>query len=447
MRIFLLLHRLFSCFSTRIFGVKTLIFGVLITIFSYSAHAQTPVEDDADTATITVNTNLTSSFVVANVKCFDDASGTIDLVVTGGLMPYSYLWSNGATTEDLIGIPKGNYSVSITDAAGCTISDNVLITQPAQALAATTVVVDNLCYGDNNGSIDVTASGGTSPYTYSWSNGANTEDVSGLSSDEYTITITDANGCELILSVPVKQPSAALSASSSVRQILCYGDNSGAADLTVAGGTAPYTFDWSNGSTNEDLTGLTAGDYEVIITDANKCQTTHQITISQPGAALSALASATDILCYDDASGSIDVAVKGGTAPYTYLWDNGASTEDISSLEAGIYELTITDANGCETIINAEVTQPSAALSASSSVTDVLCFGDNSGSVDVTVNGGTAPYKYIWDNGASTEDISSLTAGIYELTITDANGCETTINTEVTQPSAALSASSSVTDV
>ena len=142
---------------------------------------------------------------------------------------------------------------------------------------------------------------------------------------------------------------------------------------------------------------------------------------------------ATDALCNGDSTGSIDLTVTGGTAPFTYTWDNGATTEDISTLAAGTYNVTITDANGCTATASATVGEPTL-LAGSAVATDALCNGDSTGSIDLTVTGGTAPFTYAWDNGATTEDISTLAAGTYNVTITDANGCTATASATVGEP-------------
>jgi large repetitive protein len=220
--------------------------------------------------------------------------------------------------------------------------------------------------------------------------------------------------------------------------VLCFGDATGGVNLTVTGGTAPYTYLWSNGATTEDLTNVVAGTYNVTITDANGCTTTASGIVTQPAAALAGTTTTTAVLCFGDATGGVNLTVTGGTAPYSYLWSNGATTEDLTNVIAGTYNVTITDANGCTTTASGIVTQPAAALAGTTTTTAVLCFGDATGGVNLTVTGGTAPYSYLWSNGATTEDLTNVIAGTYNVTITDANGCTTTASGIVTQPAAAL---------
>jgi large repetitive protein len=230
----------------------------------------------------------------------------------------------------LTNIPAGIYSVTVTDANGCSTSASVTITQPALALSASVSGTDVLCFGNATGAADLTVNGGTAPYNYSWSNAATTEDLANLAAGTYTVTITDANGCSTTASVTITQPASGLTSSTTQTNVLCFGNSTGAADLTVSGGTAPYNYSWSNAATTEDLTGLAAGTYTVTITDANGCSTTASVTITQPASGLTAAISGTNVLCFGNATGAADLTVSGGTAPYNYNWSNSATTEDLS---------------------------------------------------------------------------------------------------------------------
>src|SRR6185436_40688 len=341
--------------------------------------------------------------VSQNVSCFSGSNGSIVLTVNGGTTPYTYNWSNGATTQNISNLASGTYSVSITDANGCTQAASATITQPSASLSALTWVSQNVsCYSGANGSIDLTINGGTTPYTYSWSNGANTEDISGLISGNYIVNITDANGCTASQSAVVTQPSGSLTASTSTTQnVSCFGGANGAIDLTVSGGTNPYSYSWSNGTSAEDLNNLSAGIYTVNITDANGCTYIQTGTISQPSGSLAATSTVTqNVSCNSGANGAISLSVNGGTLPYTFNWSNGASTQNLNNLPAGIYTVTITDANGCSDSQTKTISQPSAALSATSSASqNVSCFGGSNASITLTVAGGTLPYSYNWSNG------------------------------------------------
>lgn len=399
-----------------------------------------------DSASVTITQPASalsaSSTIFNHVSCFGGSNAGFYIQYTGGTAPYSVLWNTGATSDTLLNMPAGTYTAAITDANGCVVGVSLTITQPASALAVNASVTANvLCFGDATGSANATASGGTSPYQFSWSHGANTASVSGLIAGTYVVTITDANGCFNTATVIITQPAAALAVSLlSSQNVNCFGNATGSATVDATGGTAPYTYAWNNGASTASITGLTAGSYTVTVTDANGCQDTTTVTITQPASALTATSAVINhVSCFGGNNGTGYVTYTGGTAPYTVSWNTGATSDTITNLVAGTYTATITDANGCVEIATITITQPSSALSASAAVTaNVLCFGDATGSATVTANGGTSPYQYIWSNGATTASISGLTAGTYNVTVTDANGCTDTSSVTITQPSDAL---------
>ncbi|RYY64783.1 MAG: hypothetical protein EOO12_08740, partial [Chitinophagaceae bacterium] len=383
---------------------------------------------------------VSGTTVVTNVACFNGNTGTINLTPTGGNGGYTFLWNNGATTEDRTALTAGTYSVTITDSKGCTGAlNNITVSQPTSGVSGTTVVTNVACFGGNTGAINLTPTGGTPGYTFTWNGGATTEDRTSLTAGNYSVTITDANGCQgTVGTITVSQPTASVSGTTVVTNIACFGGNTGAINLTPAGGTGPYTFLWNNGATTEDRTGLNAGTYSVTITDNNGCQSTvSNISVSQPSAPLSASTVVTNIACFGGSTGAINLTPSGGTSPYTFLWNNGTTTtEDRTGLSAGTYSVTITDNNGCQaTISNISVGQPSAAVSGSTIVTNPTCNGTTDGTIDLTPAGGTPGYTYIWGDGATTQDRTGLAAGTYSVTITDANGCQATIsNITLTDP-------------
>ena len=393
------------------------------------------------TVTVMESPALMLSAQVTNVPCAGDEAGAIDLTVTGGTPPYTYNWSNGATTQDLDGLSAGDYTGSVTDANGCTASATLTVDEPT-ALDLSAVTTDVLCAGDETGAIDLTVTGGTPPYTYSWSNGATTQDLDGLAAGSYTGTVTDANGCTASAMVTINELPA-LMLSAEVTDILCTGGATGTIDLTVTGGVQPYVFSWSNGATSEDLDGLTAGSYTGTVTDANGCTASATVTVTEPPA-LMLSAEVTDVPCAGDETGAIDLTVTGGTPPYTYSWSNGATTQDIDGLAAGDYTGTVTDANGCTAMATLTVDEASD-LDVSAVSTNVLCAGDETGAIDLTVTGGTPPYTYSWSNGATTQDLDGLAAGSYTGTVTDANGCTAVATVTITEPPA-LMISAEVTD-
>ncbi len=398
---------------------------------------------DEASVTITEPTVLSANAVATNVSCNAGSNGAINLTVTGGTAPYTFVWSNTATTEDLTDLAAGTYDVTVTDANGCTATESVEVTEPA-ALSASGVAINISCNGGSNGKVDLTVTGGTAPYTFVWSNTATTEDMIGLSAGTYDVTVTDANGCTATESVEVTEP-AALSASGVATNISCNGGSNGKVDLTVTGGTAPYTFVWSNTATTEDLSGLSAGTYDVTVTDANGCTATESVEVTEP-AALSASGVATNISCNGGSNGKIDLTVTGGTAPYTFVWSNTATTEDLSGLSAGTYDVTVTDANGCTATESVEVTEPTTFVVSTIVTANVTCNGGATGTGSITLSGGTAPYEFTFGSttysnvpDGTTIPLGGLTAGTYDVTATDDNGCTASSSMTITEP-AALSA-------
>ncbi|PKP27983.1 MAG: hypothetical protein CVU02_02260, partial [Bacteroidetes bacterium HGW-Bacteroidetes-19] len=259
----------------------------------------------------------------------------------------------------------GSYTVTITDANGCETSTSVDIDQPEELVATITSTEDVDCFGQATGSINLTVTGGTLNYSYLWSNAATTEDISGLTAGSYDVLVTDANGCTAVAEVGIFQPDAALSATTSLTDVKCYGGNDGSATVeTVTGGTAPYTYEWPQGGTENDTLGLTIGTYVVTITDALGCEITRSFTIAQPTNPISHIIATTSEICIGTTT-LIDLTVSGGTPgtpAYTYSWTNNAdplvvigTTEDIT-MGAGTYTVVITDGNGCTASTSVTIT-------------------------------------------------------------------------------------------
>jgi len=387
---------------------------------------------------------------VANVSCNGGSNGAAGVLPSGGTPGYTYLWSNGATTQIITGISAGTYSVTITDANSCTRTiSNIIVGQPAITLNGTPSVTNVSCNGGSNGTATITPSGGSPGYTYLWSNGATTASATGLAAGTYNVTITDANGCtKVVTGITVGQP-AAFSVTTSQTDILCNGAATGSATVNVTGGTGAYTYSWSpSGGTAATATGLTAGTYTVTISDANTCQTTRTFTIVQPNAIIVSPVAQTNIGCRGDATGSATVTATGGTGAYTYLWTpSGGTGATATGLAAGTYTVTVKDANLCQTTQSFTITQPAAILSATTASVGVSCFGGSNGSASVTASGGTPGYTYQWSPlGGTTATVTGRPAGNYTCTITDANGCTLVKNITILTPTL-LSATTSKTDV
>ncbi len=288
-----------------------------------------------------------NSFSVTNIDCFGNNNGVVDITATAGPINgyLQYSWSNSATTQDISGLNAGNYIVTITDSVGCVTVDSFMVYEPAP-LNSSGITTDALCNGDANGTVDLTATGGSlgSGYTYSWSNGFTTEDITNITAGSYTVTITDSAGCTLADTFAVNEPTA-INIGAFITDLNCNGDSSGAIDLTTSGGNPGYTYNWNNTATTEDISGLASGNYIVAIADTNGCTHSDTLFVSEP-----APVSSSAIVTNDNgtSNGAIDLTASGGTPGYTYLWSNSSTTEDLSGLAAGNYIVTITDNNGCQ---------------------------------------------------------------------------------------------------
>ncbi len=390
---------------------------------------------DSISQTIQQPTPLIAAISVVNVSCFGGNNGAITTTVSGGNPPYSYTWNNGTSTVSQNGLLAGAYSVTISDASGCNTILDTTITEPLPLILAVANASNLTCFGSNDGSITLSISGGITPYTYLWSNGANTQNISGLTPSTYTVTATDANGCSQTVSATITEP-LILQSVLTVSNATCFGLANGSIDLDPRGGTAPYTYTWSNGANTQDINSLTAGLYELTLTDANGCSLTNSRYINEP-AQLIASGAPTNINCFGNNNGAIDLTVSGGTAPYTYQWSTGSATQDISTLIAGTYKVTVSDINSCRQTLSFTLSQPSEIVLAYTA-TPASCNGVNNGSVDLTVSGGTGPYSYNWATGANTQDINTIPAGSYPVTVTDATGCSIDTVALVVEPNAIM---------
>ena len=379
------------------------------------------------------HTAVSATAVVVNENCFGGSNGSIDLTPAGGTPGYTYAWNTGATTQDLIAIPGGTYTVIITDANGCSVIHTETLTEPDPFVVSETHV-NILCNGDATGSIDLTVNGGTTPYIFAWSNGITTQNLSNLTAGPYTVFVSDASlatGCTAQLTVNITEPTA-VNVNAVPTAVLCFGGQTGSAVASASGGTPGYTYMWNTGATTANISNLVAGTYTVTATDANGCTDITTTVVTQPNK-LGAWLSRKNVTCYNGNDGTLSLSPFGGTSPYTYLWNDGVTTEDRSGLTAGKYIVTITDANGCKLVKVKRITMPPR-IRVNKVVTKVTCFGGNDGAIDITVNGGTPGYTYLWNDGTTTEDRTGLVKGKYIVTITDSKGCKKIYSAWVLQP-------------
>jgi gliding motility-associated-like protein len=300
------------------------------------------------------------------------------------------------------------------------------VNDPSAALDLTYFVQDVLCFGEHSGSINAIASGGTQPYTYVWSNGSTNSNINNLTNGQYTLTVTDANGCTKSLPVSVSQPTSFIQLTMLTNSIMCTGNNDGWIDLSVIGGMGNYSYQWNNGGTIQDLQNLVPGNYTVLVTDQNGCSATNSTTITEPTTAINVNASTQNVTCSGLQNGVIDLTIQGGTGSYTYVWSNNANSQRVSGLASGTYSVTVTDANGCSQQFATTITEPSNPITVSSNIKHADCLAGIKGSITIDVDGGTNPYNIVWANGGTTQTMSGLLPGNYTVQVIDAMGCELT---------------------
>ena len=392
--------------------------------------------DITEPLALTSVASIISDYNGQDISCYEANDGAAEITVSGGVFPYQYNWLPSLqTTDTVFNLSDSAHLITVTDANGCILLDSVLLVQP-DSISILANATDVLCFNDTTGSIDVSVSGGTAPYTYSWSNTEITEDIVNLSAGVYTDTVTDLNGCVNIQSFTILEPVDSITLTAVPSVLLCEGDTTGTIDLTISGGVAPYTIAWDNGAITEDLINLSDGTYVVLVTDDNGCTQSLSVVVSTiPPMQLSDVS--LDPVCQNGTQGSIDLTVVDGTPGYTYIWNNGAFTQDINNLFAGLYEVVVTDANNCTDTLQITITDPDAIL-LSEVHTDVLCYGDSTATVDLTVTNGTPGYSYDWSNGDITEDLVDVPAGLYFIDVTDINGCGGFISLTIDEPDTLL---------
>ena len=419
-----------------------------IASFTYSQSCVGPLSVTIEGST--EGTPLTGTGTETDSECNNGSgplSGSITLDIEGGSLPYQFAWDNGATTQDLTELGAGTYAVTVTDDQGCSMEFSFEIEEPdpVEVSGIETELACNSLSGAPDGAIDLTVTGGTGAYTYAWSNGASTQDVSNLTAGTYTIDISDANGCLFQATYTLSQPDAVV-ASGDITEPGCNaasGAPTGAIDLSVIGGTGAYNFAWSNGATTEDVTGLAEGTYTVVVTDANGCTDEQTFTLTEPDAVTCSLdspapgACGENILC-NGGTGTINVTAQGGTPGYEYSLDGVNFQSDATfTVPAGTHTVTVRDSNGCTSTCDITLTEPDAII-AGTCVQNDECQVD-AGEIQVQASGGCAPYVITWtgsngatldqpsltiDNAGGTVTFTGATGGeTYTFTLTDANGC------------------------
>lgn len=371
---------------------------------------------------ISDKTEMSLNLTPQNVSCYGYSNGAVYSEVTGGEEPYSYLWSNGTTGPDLLNVMAGSYSLKVTDASGNIIEDSVSVEQPEAPVSIEAEVINSSCSASDGG-INISVSGGLAPYSFRWSNGDSTQNISGVMKGSYSVQVTDALGCSASETFTVIEDSD-LELSLTPNYLECYQEGEGEIISSVTGGTEPYAYAWSNGETTANISGLTSGLYNLTVTDANGCTKTKSAYIGIKNLSISA--NVQHSTCFGEADGEISIIAVGyGTAPFSYLWSTGDTTQTISGLESGRYEVTVTDANGCSATKTLTVADPRE-LDISYSVYPRDCSENSEAEVLLNGSGGSGTYEYYYGDTLVETTITFPGDGDYEIYMKDSNGCETT---------------------
>ncbi len=371
---------------------------------------------------------LTASIQASQlVSCNGSSNGALQASAQGGSGAYTYQWSGlpSETSSTLAGLAAGNYELTVTDASGCTATATFSLAEP-DALELSLDAVGASCADAQDGQVQAMAAGGVGSLSYSWSNGASGNSLNNLPAGNYCLTVQDDNGCQASDCIELTAPEALSIDSMATSRVLCNGDATGSASAFASGGTGDYTYQWNDPLAQIGQTAdmLSAGDYSVVVTDANGCQASRQASISQPEP-LSIAFEAEDATCKGISNGSATAIVSGGTEPYSYNWPSGQSSASLAELSAGTYTLTATDGNGCSLESSVEIGEPDKELELTLEQSLQGCFGKQENEATATASGGTntSGYSYLWSDGQSTAAAVGLDSLSYTVTVTDDNNC------------------------
>ncbi|HLP21340.1 MAG TPA: gliding motility-associated C-terminal domain-containing protein [Chitinophagales bacterium] len=411
------------------------------TLLPTGTYTVTVTDDQGCTVSATANVQSATTIVITvdsvdNVQCNGLNNGGVYITTSGGQTPYTYSWSNGPTTEDNTNLGPGIYSVTITDAISCTLSGTYTITEPPVLTAAVSFTFNPRCNAGTDGIVNITVSGGEQPYSYNWNpTGASTQNLNNVGAGTHSVTVSDASNCTATATATLTEPTP-YNVVLTTTDVLCNGGTNGAAQVTVSGQTGPYTYFWSNFATTSSVTALDGGPFSVVIEDANGCDTIVTSTINEP-AAIDVQLTPSEPLCADSANGVITTTVTGGTTPFTYSWtgsNNFTSTDQNPQVAAGTYTVLVTDANNCTGTETTSVNTPSP-FTVSVLGIDPACIGDSTGAAVSSTAGGTAPYSYSWNvSSVDSAYLENLAPGTYSVTVTDANGCQSSGQATLTEP-------------
>ncbi|WP_158857303.1 PKD domain-containing protein [Lunatibacter salilacus] len=392
---------------------------------------------------LALNENV-SDYNGFGISCYGGSDGYISISPSGGTSEYSIAWSgpNGftATESRIDNLEPGIYNLLLEDENGCFVTETYALTEPPLLEAGVMGTVDVLCSGEPTGGVTLEVSGGASPdYLFSWRRNGNEINELGqnpttLLAGNYEVTVTDINGCAIVLTdISINEPPTPLEVVLTSTEVSCYNANDGSITSEITGGVPPYQISWNFGSIQSNLIGIGPGLYEITVTDANACVVIESVSIEEVPV-FDINPEVIQISCFGENNGSINLNLVGGQAPVRALWDHGPEQAAIFNLGPGEYSVTIVEGAGCEFRRTFFINEPEI-LIAVGIVDDALeCTDGQSGSINLTVSGGSPPYIYEWSNGESTEDLTNLTSGWYSVNVTDQSGCFSTQRFQVRRP-------------
>ena len=392
---------------------------------NFSTSGDLPTSSQSLTLTeLPVLTVALSQFGVLN--CYGDTNIGVTATVTNAAMPINYNWSTGLNvtiSNSVLMMPNlgaGSYSVTVTDANGDVSIDSLVVSQPTQ-IQSVISSTDETCFQLANGTATVSVSGGTTPYTYSWSNGSSNALVTGLAAGNHFVTITDSNNCIHIDTATIIGASQVI-VTPTINHPSCLGTTNGSITVMVSGGVIPYTYLWSNGDTLSNIISLDTGMYSVTVTDANGCQITDSYQLSTTVLPPTITFSAVSPTCYTSHDGALTAMVNGGTAPLTMQWNTGDTTLTITDLDTGLYAFVVADATGCIAFDTITVFSDNIVPIVNLGPDTVICSQDV-GSFALNAGNLVNNYNYLWNTADTTYALTIFFTGNYWLEVTDSLGC------------------------
>lgn len=376
-----------------------------------------------------VNCALSIATATTPVLCNGAANGTATVSVSGANGSATFAWSNGGSTASIGNLGPGTYTVTTTDALGCSQVNNASITEPAP-LAANAIATPQTIVGQPNGSAGAAPSGGTTPYTYAWSNGATTAAIAGLAPGVYTVSIADANQCTVSQSATVSAVVCAIAVTVNTQPVSCFGLSNGSASAIATGGAGNVSYLWNNGASTPSLTGLAAGTYTVTTTDGAGCTAVATNSVTQPSALSTSATVTAQPLCPLDATGQVAFQSNGGTPPYLL----NAPLATPTGYSVGNYVFSATDLNGCTatgTFVIAATDAQAPALACPPNAT--VCIGNAVFYTAPTATDNCAPLpQVVLISGQPSGSTFPVGATTQVFQATDLNGNRATCSFQVT---------------